>query len=329
MSPGPLILLYHRVTQLPLDPQQWSVTPQHFAEHLEILKSKAKPIPLVQLMAEKESGQWPLSAVVVTFDDGYADNLREAKPLLQKHGIPATVYVTSGLVGKSEEFYWDDLERVLLSPGTLPESLRLIVDGRENTWALRNATHYSAAEAAHHRRWNILEQAPTTRHTVYRSLCELLRLMTHEQRQDVLSQLRSWAGVPEKARTTHESLLPEGLRRLTAGNLIEIGAHTVTHPLLSSRPIEDQQWEIRQSKMDLEEILGQPVQSFSYPYGTADAYDQQTVQAVRDAGFTSACGSVEGAVRRETDPYQLPRHIVRDWDGEEFSRKLHEWFING
>ena len=65
-------------------------------------------------------GDVPSAGVVVTFDDGYADNFHNAKPLLERYEIPATVFVTTGYLQDQREFWWDELERILLQPGTLP-----------------------------------------------------------------------------------------------------------------------------------------------------------------------------------------------------------------
>jgi peptidoglycan/xylan/chitin deacetylase (PgdA/CDA1 family) len=87
------------------------------------------------------------------------------------------------------------------------------------------------------------------------------------------------------------------------------------------------QWkEIRGSKTRLEEILHQPVTSFSYPFG---AYAPEIIPIVRQAGFDSACTTIESTVRRDTDPFQLPRLEIKDWDGEEFDRRMHQWLTSG
>ena len=104
---------------------------------------------------------------------------------------------------------------------------------------------------------------------------------------------------------------------------MEVGAHTVTHPTLSTLPVTLQHDEILESKVRLEQILGRQVHSFSYPHGDLSA---ETATIVRDAGFTCACSSSAGIVRRSTDRFRLPRVPVADWDGQEFTRRLSRWF---
>ena len=170
-----LVLLYHRVADLPSDPQLLCVTTQHFAEHLEVLRKRGHPMGLQQLVQALRARNLPHRAVAITFDDGYADNLRNAKRLLEGHDIPATVFVTTGYVGHEREFWWDELDRLLLQPGTLPDRLRLSIDGSTWHWELGLAAHYSKDDYERHRSWNVLgKEDPTPRQRLYRSLHRLL-----------------------------------------------------------------------------------------------------------------------------------------------------------
>jgi len=103
------------------------------------------------------------------------------------------------------------------------------------------------------------------------------------------------------------------------GGLVDIGAHSVTHPVLSALPAAAQRDEITQCKFQLEEILGHTVSNFCYPHG---AYTAETIALVRSAGFASACSVVSRAVDPDADPFQLPRIHTRDWDADEFGRQL-------
>lgn len=107
--------------------------------------------------------------------------------------------------------------------------------------------------------------------------------------------------------------------------MMEIGAHTVNHPLLAAESPQRQREEIEQSKTSLKKILGKPVSSFSYPFGTRRDYSSITIEAARSAGFEMACSNFEAVVTAETDQLQIPRFIVRDWDGPEFTRRLCKW----
>ena len=155
LTPKTLILLYHRVAEVDSDPWSLSVTPQHFAEHLEVLRKSTYPIQLKQLTQAIEDRKLSSRSVVITFDDGYADNLHNAKPLLEHCGIPATVFLTSGYIGHEREFWWDELERILLQSGKLPPTLHLCINGNNCQWELGEAAYYSKDRYQQHRSWQI------------------------------------------------------------------------------------------------------------------------------------------------------------------------------
>ena len=326
VAPGALILLYHRVAELPTDPQLLAVTPAHFGEHLEVLRRRARPLSLEQLHGRLGDGGIPRRSVVLTFDDGYADNAENAEPLLGRHDVPATVFVTAGAVRAAREFWWDDLERLLLLPGTLPETLELEIEGRVERFLLGASARYAEADFRRHRSWNAFHDSdPTPRHTAYRSLCQCLRPLPASSRRRVLDELVRQAAAAPGGRPDNRALSPEEVARLGAGGLVEVGAHTTSHPVLSALPPEDQRREIEESRARLEELRGGPVTSFAYPFGMRPDYTPETVAIVCEAGFARACSNFVGLVRPGTDPFQLPRVVVRDWDGDGFAQRLDEW----
>src|SRR5262249_11849092 len=151
------------------DPQLLCVTPDNFAQHMEILRKAFNPIALEQLSAGIRARQVPRRGVLVTFDDGYADNFHNAKPILERYEIPAIVFVASGYVGVKGEYWWDDLEQLLLRPGSLPEDLKFELNGVDIQWKLgKSATFYSEQSYREHTDWNLSKgTVPTERHALY------------------------------------------------------------------------------------------------------------------------------------------------------------------
>jgi peptidoglycan/xylan/chitin deacetylase (PgdA/CDA1 family) len=322
-APKAIILMYHRVTQVGADPWGLGVTPSHFAEQLAVLQRYGQPMRLPELVQALWARKISRRAVVVTFDDGYADNLYNAKPLLEQYNIPATMFLSSGYIGQEREFWWDELERLLLQPGTLPETLRLSINNRTYRWELGQATHYSQEERQGCGLLKPWESEPHSRLGFYYTLWQLLRLVPHDERQKALEDIATWAEDKRQARPTHRPLSFEEVRALGRGQLIELGAHTISHPFLSAHSLAVQQEEIERGKAYLEDIVARPVQSFAYPHGD---YTVETRTLVQGAGFTCACSVVAQSVWHQTDRYQLPRFAVQDWNGEEFTRRLWYWF---
>jgi peptidoglycan/xylan/chitin deacetylase (PgdA/CDA1 family) len=319
IAPGPQILLYHRVADVDMDPWSLCVSPKHFAEHLEVVRRYGHPIRLRELNQALREGKLSAESVVITFDDGYADNLNNARPLLEQYDVPATVFVVGGYVGREREFWWDELEGLFLKPGTLPERLSLSLNGMSSQWKLGKAEHYGEENRQRDRGWTLPGTIPSARFSLYLSVCEDLRPLTEDERQEALSQLWVWSGTQPKTRPTFRALSSGELLILEQGDLIEVGAHTMTHPFLPAQPSAVQRQEIWESRAHLEEIIGRPVTSFAYPYGE---YTKETVTLVRETGFACACTTSSSSVWQYTDRFQLPRMAVKDWDGEEFERRL-------
>lgn len=355
VRPGTVILLYHRVAEPGCDPQLLSVTPRHFADHLEMLRRCTRPGSLDDLLREHQRGRMARRSVVVTFDDGYADNLHQALPLLERFDVPATVFVTSGVAGgagasstraaaqdsgvptpqaaplvapQPDEFWWDQLERIFLGTPRLPQALRIRLPGQELHVDLADSATLSPEGLRQVQRWNVLcEHDTSPRQRVYRELCRRLRPLPALQRDRILADLRSWAGLSTSAaHPTPRRLSDDELARLARSPLIEIGAHTCTHPVLAALEPAEQYAEIEGSRRDLEQRLGRAVRSFSYPYGTRGDYTSLTARLVAQAGFRCACANYPGLATPDVDIYGLPRLVVRDGEADALEELLHAFW---
>ncbi|MCX6698304.1 MAG: polysaccharide deacetylase family protein, partial [Methanomicrobiales archaeon] len=237
--------------------------------------------------------------------------------------------VTSGYVGSEQEFWWDDLERLLLLPDHLLDHLDLTINGEVRHWNLSNEKGNTTGfeHGMQEKKWNVLMNSdPGPQYGLYRDLHRLLKPLPSNQQDAILTTLARWAGLPKTGRKTHRPLTLEELKRLDKGDVVEIGAHTVTHPSLSMQPYEIQKEEILKGKQSLEKILNHPVHSFSYPFGGPGDFNAETVSAVKSAGLPIACVNYGSTLIKSTDAYRLPRVLLRDWNRELFSSKIKEWF---
>ena len=322
--PPPVILCYHRVFEPETDPYLLAVSPRNLREQLEVILRIARPLSLDQLSDSFSNRERLHRGIVLTFDDGYIDNLKNALPLLQEFGVPAAIYVATGYVGTDREFWWDDLERLILGPGDLPKILRLEINGRGREWDLGDDARYSTQKSSCNRFWNVLSaENRNPRQSLFADLHAALRPLPETFQQQVLQQLHDLTGAPQKARPFYRCMTASELKTLAAEPLITIGAHTVTHCDLDYRTKEEQQNEIAGSKQQLEKVIGRSVEHFSYPYGS---FNEQSVAVCSENSFRSAVTCTEEPVGPSAQLHRLPRFLVRNRGGAEFEQQLKRYF---
>jgi peptidoglycan/xylan/chitin deacetylase (PgdA/CDA1 family) len=298
---GAVILGYHRIADLAEDPYSITVSAGNFAQQLEVIETITRPLPLHEMVSAAQSGKLPARSVCVTFDDGYADLLAGAKPLLIKRQVPATVFVTPGYLGR--EFWWEKLYRLAVS-APVPHELNLRI-------------------GAHSYHWSIQADKPArTMKEVIRRLEVLLEPLSEEERGAVFSQIRDLLGAATAPAGISRSLTADEIIELSRDGMIDIGCHSMTHRSLVGLSAHDQEFEINQSRDRLEAILGRPVMGFSYPNGVVSGEVRTRVQG---AGYRYACGSYGDVTCRRSDPFHLPRFWIPDCNGETFERWLRRW----
>jgi peptidoglycan/xylan/chitin deacetylase (PgdA/CDA1 family) len=321
-----VILLYHRVAGPPIDPLRLSTTPAHFEEHLAVITKEYTPLSLADLAAAHAAGRIPARAVVITFDDGYADNLHEAAPILRRFGQRATVFV-AGACLEGKPFFYDELEEILLLAPRLPRALRIKIDGIAHEWDLADWDRLPKSADDSYWKWTMESPAdPTPRHRCYRELFGLLRGATPVTRQRTIRALHEAAGTGAASYGARRWMTKTEIRRAAKEGTLEFGAHTRNHPALNKLPLDAQREEILSGRWMLEAAAGMPVRAFAYPYGSPWDVSPATVQLAREAGFSAACANTPAPVDAESGLFWLPRYLVRDWDGDEFARRLRGFF---
>ena len=224
--------------------------------------------------------------MALTFDDGYLDNLLQAKPILEAAGVPATVFLTTGPIGKGEEFWWDELTRMVLSRAQ-PLSPTLTVEAEGFQADLPPIDPRIEPRVA----WRAWDPAVTAREAAYQTLWQALRDCAPERREAAMAQLRRVFG---RTRPNPEDL-PMGaadVRRLVSDR-VSIGAHGCTHQPLTNLAAAARFEEIQRSRVESEALSAFPVSGFTYPHGDRDA---ETIDMVRRAGYRWACSTREATV---------------------------------
>jgi peptidoglycan/xylan/chitin deacetylase (PgdA/CDA1 family) len=305
---GAAILLYHVVGDLAVDPFKLAVAPDRFAAHMEIISTQFRPHTLSDLADGLAEGTLPPGSVAVTFDDGYANNLTHALPRLEQAAVPATVFVVTGYTGSEREFWWDELERLIMRGSSDSTRSYLEVTLGDERFSC-DATEPDVALA---RLWGWLHR---------RGRAEI---------ETAVEQVRRWTGVLESlpARETRRPMTVEELVRLGRSSLVELAPHTRSHPALDARSASVQRDELQSSRAELEGWLGRRALSFAYPYGNpARDYSRTTVEIVRDLGFRQAVATKYGLATASSSRLELPRLFVANLGADAFERWLHERFL--
>jgi peptidoglycan/xylan/chitin deacetylase (PgdA/CDA1 family) len=289
--PALAILCYHRVAPAAAPFSPLCLTPREFERTLAILARRRDVWPLRQV------GDWLAGrarlrrdTLVVTFDDGYADNHEHAAPALERLGMPATFFVSTGLLARGGEgFWWDEIGARLdrCSEPRLIESVR----AEERVRALLR--EYVASP-------------PERRRARARTLVAILKWAPAEERTRLLGSLRENLPGPEP-RAADLLMTTDQVRDL-ARRGFEVGGHGVTHAAFSALDPARRRDESRRCRDDLS-ALGIEARSFAYPYGDAgDGGDG--ARAVAEAGFVLAVTTEERVATPADAPLLLPRKVI-------------------
>ena len=278
-----IVLLYHRVCERHDDCQQLAVSPENFDKQIKFL-SQNYPI----LRFEDNWEKVKQTSFVITFDDGYSDNLNNALPILKKYSVPATFFVASENVQSAKEFWWDQLEQIILNTKVELDKLDLPISKEEAIIQTQLA----------------------------------LKSLAVQERDAFIVKLARQAGIELKTREEYRPMTTEELKQLDADELVSIGSHTVNHPQLAALKQTEQEYEINTGKTQLENILGHKVNTFSYPFGNIDDFSSVTMEICKQANITKAAANFPGQSHSWTDPYQIPRSLVRNWNLDEFKKQL-------
>lgn len=297
-----LVLLYHRVIDLPTDPQQLAVGPARFEAHMAWVKERLHPLTAEEFEELLLSGaRFPRNSALITFDDGYADNHHHARPILERHGLQGLFFISSGYIGGGREYWWDELERLLLANPALPQALRWERHGLRLQWS-------SAPDAA------VLRAC-------YEEALTALRALPSAARDAALEELSALLNSP-RARATHLPMSVDELRAFAASPAVAIGAHTAGHPSLAKVSEEEQRRELRAAKQQLEGWLDMPIARLAYPFGTAADFTAATQRIAAEEGYAHAAANIAGIVHGRSPRYAYPRILVRDWGADELARHL-------
>ncbi len=258
------ILMYHRIgypKKTSLDSRVFTATPSQFEEQMKFLAKNCNVISFKDLMEKKKL---PQNSVLITFDDGYADNFSVAYPILKKYELPALISLASGHIGNDELFWWDKVAYII-----------------KNTKEKRISVH------------ELGQVSLRDKENAIQTIVERLKRINNGKKLIILKQLAKRAKVTIP-KLSHIFLSWEDVRSMSS-NKITFGAHTVTHPILTQMTFSEAQAEILESKKTIERHTQKPVFVFTYPNGQKQDISKDLDEWMSRQGFFCALSTRYGS----------------------------------
>ena len=298
-----LVLNYHRVGNAdddPYDPGVFSATGEELDDQVSFLKRNRCLVTLDEALAfieGTEKDKTRRCRVLITFDDGYLDNYEIAFPVLRSHGVQAVFYLCSGLVGTSAVPWWDNIAFILKTAKQkkftiqYPGVLEVDIDKNGLTDSLL-------------------------------ATLALYKLPENRVPERFLRELKESAQADDLPIESRRFLSWNEAEEMVQGGMA-IGAHTHSHPRLSLLEEDEQRKELSLSRTILGEKLRIPIDTLAYPFGSVNAFTEQTQKIAQDAGFRAAFSYYGGANKPGLmSRYDLKRVSVRKQSWPRFKAQV-------
>lgn len=288
------ILMYHRVLAEP-DPLQPDVPHQALlAEQFRTLAGAFNVLPLHEAASLLQQGNLPPGAACITFDDGYRDNHDLALPLLREFGLPATVFVATGFLNGGRMFNDSVVETVRrLDTGEI--DLSRVGLGKR------------------------LVSDIASRRTLISDLTKAVKYLEPAERDDFCESLCNRAG----SRLPTNLMMDDWQVKAMSDAGVDIGGHTVNHPILARVNADLAQREIELNRQQIHDLTGKAPLCFAYPNGKPNLdYSSAHARMVSKAGYQAAVSTAVGVASDDADPFQLPRFMPRERSAAQFVARM-------
>ena len=298
---NPLILMYHGVSSTNRNESMLrNCESKHtaaslFNEHLTALRKSREVISLDEMTAGLRSGHDLSKTVAITFDDGYRNNFSVAADLLTRHKMSATFFLATGFIDTEQLIWTDKLELVL--DRTSRKSLRLDIPPLEQQPQQPRQPRYDFPLVSH-----------TEKRVALRALKAALKKLNPRQLADSIAGIEEQLQVNEVVADGDYLFMTWNQARALTRAGFEVGAHTMTHPILSRISDDDARIEILGSRDRVYAELGQCSSTFCYPNGKHEDYTRACVD-ICQSHFKAALSTTRGAAH-VNDMFELKRFGV-------------------
>ena len=294
------IIAYHRICDIDNlnDRELVSATSEVFEKQILYIKKHFNAITFEQLIEHLNNNtKIPDNSIIITFDDGFADNYHNAFPILAKHKVPATFFISSGYIGTKKTFWFNEISRRIKSnPGL--------------TFSIDDVTFK-------------IPDKMELQEELIGDILGLLKKFKNKKRLKIINDISEVLLDKEPCDQLALPMTWEQIKEMIASG-IEFGSHTVTHPILSMLSSDELHAEIFSSKKEIEKNTGQSITTISYPEGMNYAFNSNVLSLVEKAGYKIGCSYIPG-INKITlkQPFQLKRlHIERYVDFNMFKSML-------
>ncbi len=315
--PKLVILCYHRVNNYKADPVNITVSKKNFKKQIEILKTHAQIIHPNELFDRLENRKdFPKRSVLLTFDDGYSSYQSTMQTLLD-NSISAIFFITTTEI----KFWWDILSTRLLEPKTISDSDYKIFGEIINMLGKDFRIEKKIDEESQIKvlKWKI------TDNTILLNRLKAFQLIVEELKKNNYSLKNKIISIINDMSHNRRNFSYLSNKKFTSYHTI--GAHCINHYDLSKLSYEDQKNEIEGSKAKLESIIDGKVDTFAYPFGMRYNYNNNSINLVKN-NYKYGFSNFEGLVHKDSNIFELPRFLVRDWTDTEFKYKINKFFDN-
>jgi len=281
------ILMYHGVLRQPLPVSDYCfITEARFREQMEYLAKYCRVAPLPEALHQLRSGHIDRPTVAITFDDGYQNVFDVAFPILREFHFPATVFINTGFVGTPHTLWFCRLIQAIA------DTFKPTVEWRGIKFDLSTAKAKASASKRLQSQLKKLE---------HRDLLEQL--------DDIIGQLDVNAGLLEPS-LDFRIMDRDAIAAMAHSGLIQFGAHTASHSILTKIPLEAARDEIEKSIRSISDWTGQPCRLFAYPNGGFTDYDYKILEILQDFGISAAVTTIQGPNTTQTPMLELRRYGV-------------------
>tara|TARA_B100001250_G_C19809272_1_gene795000 strand:- start:2242 stop:3258 length:1017 start_codon:yes stop_codon:yes gene_type:complete len=318
-----IILCYHRVCDFLSDPYDISINKENFIKQINWIKEKYNIIDLDELSLCFKNDRFPArKSIILTFDDGYYSTIDTIR-LLEELEVPATFFICTPNF-KSNYFYWDILNNILIENKVINDDqikwimqLGQIINLDFKPEKIIDNDKYQKGLL-----WKINDSdIPSKRCQILKKISEVLEFENPYLPSSLLKRIYD-----NNFNISTDKQIKPNLSMLKS-NYCDIGGHTMNHFSLSSLDNKMINKEILYNKNELENQLDHRIKYFAYPFGSKRHYNQYSVKIVKE-NFKLAVSNFPGVIYKDSNPYELPRCLVRNWEINFFKNKINNFFAN-